>query len=178
MFVVNDSGSMDTESCMVAIKGTILSVLEEAYRCRDMVRLMVFRSERAEEVLPITRSVTGVSAVLESIPVSSRILLIFSLHTGYEILKRYANRGDDLMMVILTDGKSNVEIDFRLRTDDKLRLMSEAIIRARIRSVVIDTEPLESKLRGAPRLVKMLRVDCLTLEKMNVDYLPEAVWHR
>ena len=175
LFVVDGSGSMGAENRMVAVKGTILSILEEAYRRRDMVGLVVFRGDAAEEVLPMTRSVSNARAVLESMPVGGRTPLVSGLQTGYRILKRYADKGDDPVMIVLTDGWGNVSVDLRMRTDDELKLTSEAIVSAGIRAVVVDTEPPGSKLRRAPKLARMLRAECLTLEAMNADMLSAAV---
>ena len=42
---------------MRMVKGAILSLLQEAYQKRDRVGLIAFRRDRAETLLPMTRSV-------------------------------------------------------------------------------------------------------------------------
>ena len=175
LFVVDGSGSMGAEGRMVAVKGAILSILEEAYRRRDMVGLVVFRGERAEEVLPMTRSVSTAKSLLERMPVGGRTPLVSGMQTAYRILKKYADGGDDPVMVLLTDGWGNVGIDLRLTADRELDLTARAFTNAGIRSIVVDTEPPGSKFRRAPRVASMLDAECITLEQMNADRLTTAV---
>ena len=175
LFVVDGSGSMGAEGRMTAVKGAILSILEEAYRRRDMVGLVVFRGERAEEVLPMTRSVSTAKTLLERMPVGGRTPLVSGMQTAYRILKRYADEGNDPVMILLTDGWGNVGIDLRLTTDRELELTARALTSAGIRSIVVDTEPPGSKFRRAPKVAAMLGTDCITLEQMDADRLTEAV---
>lgn len=175
LFVVDGSGSMGAESRMMAVKGAVMSILEEAYRHRDMVGLVVFRGERAETVLPMTRSVANARIALEEMPTGGRTPLVSGLQTGYRILKKYADGDDDPVMVVLTDGWGNVSIDLGMTTDEEIGLTARAIRTAGIVSVVVDTEPPGSKFRRAPKLADMLGARCIMLETMNADGLTRAV---
>ena len=175
LFVVDGSGSMDAERRMVAVKGTILSILEEAYRRRDMVGLVVFKGDEAEEVLPMTRSVLTAYGILKELPIGGRTPLTSGLRLGHDILRRYCVKGEEPVMIVMTDGWGNVNVDPRIRPQEELAATCRVILESPIRPVVIDTEPRGSKFRKAPKLAEMLGAECLLLEEMSADSLSRTV---
>ena len=67
LFVVDSSGSMGVKKRMEAVKGAIMSLLKDAYEKRDKVGMVSFRRDRAEELLPITRSIDLAQKKLEKL---------------------------------------------------------------------------------------------------------------
>lgn len=175
LFVVDGSGSMDSQSRMVAVKGTILSILKDAYLRRDMVGLVVFRGDGAEEVLPLTRSVVTAYRVLEEMPTGGRTPLNAGLCKGYEVLNRYAERGEEPVMIVMTDGWGNVPVDSEQRPQNELRSIARVLSETDIRMVVVDTETKKSRFAKAEELSTMLGADFIKLDDINADSLSASV---
>ncbi|MXR50027.1 VWA domain-containing protein [Halovenus sp. WSH3] len=104
LFVVDASASM--RPAMRAAKGTLLDLLDDAYRNRDEVGFVAFAGERAEVLLPPTDSVTRAARHLKELPTGDRTPLPDGLRTAGTVL----NRADPAtsVVVLVTDGKANV----------------------------------------------------------------------
>lgn len=109
VFVVDSSGSMGAYERMSAVKGAVLSLLEDAYQHRHQVSLVGFRGEGAETLLPPTRSMRRAARQLADMPTGGRTPLAAGLERGLDIVARERTRGSDLepLLVLLTDGRSN-----------------------------------------------------------------------
>ncbi len=90
---------------------------------------MVFRDERTEESPANNLQRQRHQDDPREHAVSDCTPLVSNLQTSYEISKKYTDRCDDPVMIILTNEWSNVGIDINLRTDNELKLTSRAIIR-------------------------------------------------
>ncbi len=175
LFLVDGSGSIGAQRRMVAVKGAILSMLKDAYQKRDSIGMAVFRTDRAEEVLPLTRSILRAYKVLAEIPTGGRTPLIHGLIKGHEILKEHVSRDSNPVMVILSDGRCNVGYTPGMRPVDEMLATARALSGSGIRFIVIDTEVGRMRFGLALDLCKALDGTYLRLEDLNAEYIERSV---
>jgi magnesium chelatase subunit D len=72
VLVVDASGSMAAQQRMEQVKGTVLSLLQDAYQRRDQIAVIAFRGRQAELVLPPTRQVEQAEQALHALPTGGR----------------------------------------------------------------------------------------------------------
>jgi magnesium chelatase subunit D len=141
LFVVDASGSMGAKQRMRSVKTAIISMLNDAYQKRDKVGMIAFRKNKAEVLLPITKSVDIAQKRLNNIPTGGKTPLAFGLYKAYELLKAYKvkEKDTDSLIVLVTDGKANVSLNGSRPIDDALHIAG--MIRDEgIQTMVIDTE--------------------------------------
>lgn len=175
LFVVDGSGSMGAQSRMVAVKGAILSMLDDAYKRRNLVGLVIFKGESAEEILQPTRSILTAYRTMEELPVGGKTPLYAGIQEGYRILSREARSGLEPVMVILTDGRGNVKPEGCTNLDTALKDTSEAITDAGIRTIVVDTEIGLVRFGKAMTLASMLDATYIQLEDLDARNLSTSV---
>ena len=72
LFAVDASGSMGARERMRAVKGAIFYMLQEVYQKRDRVGMIAFRRDKADMLLPITRSVDLAQKRLAEMPTGGK----------------------------------------------------------------------------------------------------------
>lgn len=109
VFVVDSSGSMGAYERMSAVKGAILSLLEDAYQKREYVSLIGFRKDGAETLLPPTSSVSHAARELAEMPTGGRTPVAAGLEKAFQVVKREQTKNTSLVpvLVLITDGRSN-----------------------------------------------------------------------
>ena len=172
LFLVDASGSMAARKRMSAVKGAVLSLLNDAYQRRDKVALISFRGEGAETLLPPTSSVELAAARLGDLPTGGRTPLAAGIEKAAEVLGRESLRDRERrpLLVLLTDGKATAGSDPKA-------------VAARLRSTgttsfVVDTEEGYVRLGMAGELAGAMGARCLRLEELRADTLVDLIERR
>ncbi len=176
LFVVDASGSMGAQKRMGAVKGAIMSLLNDAYQKRDSVGMVAFRKEEAEMILGITRSVDLAHKKLKDLPTGGKTPLSLGLHRGYEILKAAKKKDPDIIpvMVLLSDGRGNVSMEGGDPFKEALKI-SDKIAYEGIQSIVIDTEQDFIKLKLVEDIAKTMKASYFRLEELKADEISQVV---
>jgi magnesium chelatase subunit D len=110
VFVVDASGSMALNR-MGAAKGAALTFLKEAYKCRDKICLIAFHENKAETIVPPTKSMALTKSRLEGMPCGGGSPLTHALMMAMKIgvnTKKIKQDVGRVVIVLLTDGRNNV----------------------------------------------------------------------
>jgi magnesium chelatase subunit D len=172
LFLVDASGSMAARKRMSAVKGAILSLLNDAYQRRDKVALISFRGEGANILLPPTSSVTLAVPRLQDLPTGGRTPLAAGIEKAAEVLEREKLRDRERrpLLVLLTDGRATAGSDPQVSAA-RLRSLGAT-------SLVVDTEEGYVRLGMAGELAGAIGARCLRLEELRADSLVELVERR
>jgi magnesium chelatase subunit D len=172
LFLVDASGSMAARKRMSAVKGAVLSLLNDAYQRRDKVALISFRGEEARILLPPTSSVGLATSRLEDLPTGGRTPLAAGIEKAADVLKREELRDRERrpLLVLLTDGRATAGPDPQVAAA-RLRSLGAT-------SFVVDTEEGYVRLGMAGELAGAMGARCLRLEELRADSLVELIERR
>lgn len=141
LFLVDASGSMGAKRRMGVVKGAVLSLLSDAYEKRDAVGIVAFRGDRAEVLLPLTRSVDLAEKDLRRLKTGGKTPLAHGLAAAYDLLKtdRIRHPGSLQYLVVVSDGRANVPLWNGPAGEDALRA-ARRLGAEGVQSLVLDPE--------------------------------------
>ena len=177
LFAVDASGSMGARERMRAVKGAIFYMLQEAYQKRDRVGMIAFRRQKAEVLLPITRSVDLAQKCLAELPTGGKTPLADGLSVALQTLSMLNKHDSELepILVLVTDGRANATEENGGDPVHSALKMAERIGKAKITSVVIDTESDFIKLGFAKRIAAAMGANYYTLQRLTKDSIIRIV---
>ncbi len=177
-FLLDASGSMASYRRMAQVKGGVFSLVEAAYRRREMFALAAFRNGQVELLLPPTRSLPAVRKALEALRTGGNTPLALGLQKSRELLLRWRKKQPQWQphLVLFTDGRVNLpQTSLHSSVPSPV---AEVVASARqlagegFSATVIDTETGWLRL-GCARLIAealqapVIRLDDLRLEGMK-----------
>lgn len=173
LFLVDASGSMGARERMKAVKGVVFKMLADAYRKRDRVGMIAFRRDRAEVLLPITRSIEFAQKKLAALPTGGKTPLAQGLIKAEDMLDRLYKQDplQDPVLILITDGRATNSLN--KNTDPVRDALSEAerIGHRHMLTAVIDTESGFIKLGLAKELAQKMGASYFHVDKISEDRL-------
>ena len=177
LFAVDASGSMGARERMRAVKGAIFYMLQEAYQKRDRVGMIAFRRDKADMLLPITRSVDLAQKRLAEMPTGGKTPLADGLALSLQTLAMLNKRDSELepILIVVTDGRANAVHEGEKDPVAAAISIAEKIAKAKITSVVIDTESDFIKLGLAKKVAAAMQANYYTLQKLSKENIIRIV---
>ncbi|WP_410208527.1 magnesium chelatase subunit D family protein [Fusobacterium sp.] len=170
LFVVDSSGSMGVKKRMETVKGAIMSLLKDAYEKRDRVGMVSFRRDRAEEILPVTRSIDLAQKKLKKITTGGKTPLAEGIKKAHTIIKNELRKDKESipLIVLLSDGKANFSATEKDPVTESLEV-ARKIKDDSIRAIVVDTEEGFIKLEMAKTLSEAMDAEYYRLENLKSE---------
>jgi len=175
VFAIDASGSMAANRIARA-KSTILKLLRKSYLNRDSVAIVSFHGTTANVDLPPSRSILRARRVLDSLRMGGSTPLALGLVTTIELLQLVGNKFGETVVLLFTDGRSNVPLRrgglnlraFRqVKIESELRELSVALHRTKARVVVVDTQKEFESSEETRRLAYILRAGFVKISPAN-----------
>ncbi len=176
LFLVDASGSMGAHRRMGAVKGAVLSLLNDAYQKRDTVGIVAFRNDKAEAVLNFTRSVDLAEKCLRDLRTGGKTPLAAGLMKAYELLKTERIKNADALqyLVLVSDCRANVALTGKDALLDAQNLARKLQAEG-VKSLVLDTEKGYLRLGLAKKLSDALNGQYLQLRRITSDEIAGSV---
>lgn len=142
VLLVDASGTMGAMDRMECAKGTVFSLLMDAYQSRDKVAMVAFRGNDAQIILPPTNGVELAKKLLITLPTGGKTPIGLGLMKAMNLIKNEMKKDPTVipLLVLLTDGRANIPIVPESDPMEEIKKLSEMVVSEGIYSVVIDTE--------------------------------------
>lgn len=172
VFAIDASGSMAANRIARA-KSTILKLLRKSYLNRDSVAIVSFHGTTANVDLPPSRSILRARRVLDSLRMGGSTPLGLGLVTTIELLELVGNKFGENVVLLFTDGRSNVPLRRggmnlrafrRVKIESELRELTVALHRTRARVVLVDTQKEFESSEDTRRLARLLNAQFVKLK--------------
>lgn len=137
IFTVDASGSAAMNRLAEA-KGAVELLLADAYASRDHVTLIAFNKDRAEQLLPPTRSLVRTKRELAQLPGGGGTPLAAGLKAAIETAEQARRKGLQPAIVLIADGRANIDLG---GAPDRAQALADALKTAKLNTapgVVID----------------------------------------
>ncbi len=175
IFAVDASGSA-AAARLAEAKGAVELMLAQAYVTRSEVALIAFRGETADLLLPPTRSLTRARRALAELPGGGGTPLAMGLNAARETAEAVAARGRTASLVILTDGRANLDAEGkpgRKQAAADAEAAAKAVARAGIDAIVIDISARPGPEGAA--IAKAMQARFLALPRADAKALHKAI---
>ncbi len=142
VLTVDASGSMGSMNRMEAAKGTVFSLLMDAYQHRDRVSMVAFRGKGGYVLLPPTSGVELAKKLLVNLPTGGKTPLGAGIMKAMSVIKNEQKKDPTIipMLVLLTDGRSNLSIVEGADPMSEIEKLGKMVQEEGIYSIVIDSE--------------------------------------
>jgi magnesium chelatase subunit D len=171
IFAIDASGSMAANRIARA-KSTILKLLRKSYLNRDSVAIVSFHGMDASLDLPPSRSILRARRVLDSLRMGGSTPLGAGLVTTIELIKLVGDKFGETVVLLFTDGRSNVPLRRKglnvralrhLKIEGELRELNAALKKTRARVIVVDTQKEFESSEETRRLAQILQAQFVKL---------------
>ena len=171
VFAIDASGSMAANRIARA-KSTILKLLKKSYLNRDSVAIVSFHGTTANVDLMPSRSILRARRVLDSLRMGGSTPLSAGLASTIELLKLVGDRYGESVVLLFTDGRSNVPLRRngvnvrvlrQLRIEMELRELMLELKQSRAHVVVVDTQKEFESSQETRRLAQILQAQFVKL---------------
>jgi magnesium chelatase subunit D len=171
VFAIDASGSMAANRIARA-KSTILKLLKKSYLNRDSVAIVSFHGTTANVDLMPSRSILRARRVLDSLRMGGSTPLSAGLASTLELLNLVGDRYGENVVLLFTDGRSNVPLRRngvnvrvlrQLRIEMELRELMVELKQIRAHIVVVDTQKEFESSQETRRLAQILQAQFVKL---------------
>ena len=173
--VMDTSGSMDEMDKVDITRSVIVALLKDAYQRRDKVSLVTYSGRKGELILPFTSSVELAKRYLETIPFGGTTPLASGILIGLHALHNEIKKDPSTIpiMVLVTDGKSNVPLEVGGNIRRELSTVLHHVISEGIHVLVVDMSSHGSKL--ASEIAEEVNGRYYQPERLNKETLYKAI---
>ena len=177
LFLVDASGSMGARKRMIAVKGAVFSLLQESYKNRDKVGLISFRNDRAEILLPFTKSVDFAYRKLKEMPTGGTTPLAAAILKAHLEVKKEerVNPGEKCYVIFITDGRANASVSGGDPLSDAMRIAATVGKENDAVWIVVDSGIGYPHLDNALHLSERFNGIYLRLEDLKSDSLTHRI---
>jgi len=171
IFAIDASGSMAANRIARA-KSTILKLLRKSYLNRDSVAIVSFHGMNANLDLPPSRSILRARRVLDSLRMGGSTPLGAGLVTTIELIELVGNKFGETVVLLFTDGRSNVPLRRNglnvralrhMKIEGELRELNAALRKTGARVIVVDTQKEFESSEETRRLAHILQAQFVKL---------------
>jgi magnesium chelatase subunit D len=171
VFAIDASGSMAANRIARA-KSTILKLLKKSYLNRDSVAIVSFHGTTANVDLMPSRSILRARRVLDSLRMGGSTPLGAGLASTIELLNLVGDRYGENVVLLFTDGRSNVPLRRKglnvrvlrqLKIERELRELMLELNQLRAHVVVVDTQKEFESSQETRKLAQILHAQFVKL---------------